>query len=236
VIGVPVPGTELKLVPSHGKLEVRVKGPNVFTGYWKQPELTAKSFDDEGYYLIGDAVEFVDAAHPERGLLYDGRVGEDFKLLTGTWVHVGSVRVAGIDAMSPIAQDIVVTGHDRDEIGFLIFPNLPECRRLCPHLATRRRHHRPAAQSGDPQPRRAGHGGDDQEGRGLLHLSDARHPDGRAALGRGGGDHRQGLHQPARGAHASRRPGRVPLRRRARQDRHHGPSGGVSFHRKGNTQ
>ena len=135
VIGVPVPGTELKLVPSHGKLEVRVKGPNVFSGYWKQPELTAKSFDDEGYYLIGDAVEFVDAAHPERGLLYDGRVGEDFKLLTGTWVHVGSVRVAGIDAMSPIAQDIVVTGHDRDEIGFLIFPNLPECRRLCPHLA-----------------------------------------------------------------------------------------------------
>ena len=135
VIGVPVPGTELKLVPSHGKLEVRVRGPNVFTGYWKQPELTAKSFDDEGYYLIGDAVEFVDAAHPERGLLYDGRVGEDFKLLTGTWVHVGSVRVAGIDAMSPIAQDIVVTGHDRDEIGFLIFPNLPECRRLCPHLA-----------------------------------------------------------------------------------------------------
>ncbi|MBV2264893.1 MAG: feruloyl-CoA synthase [Thauera sp.] len=135
VIGVPVPGTELKLVPSHGKLEVRVKGPNVFTGYWKQPELSAKSFDDEGYYLIGDAVEFVDAAHPERGLLYDGRVGEDFKLLTGTWVHVGSVRVAGIDAMSPIAQDIVVTGHDRDEIGFLIFPNLPECRRLCPHLA-----------------------------------------------------------------------------------------------------
>ena len=119
----------------HGKLEVRVKGPNVFSGYWKQPELTAKSFDDEGYYLIGDAVEFVDAAHPERGLLYDGRVGEDFKLLTGTWVHVGSVRVAGIDAMSPIAQDIVVTGHDRDEIGFLIFPNLPECRRLCPHLA-----------------------------------------------------------------------------------------------------
>jgi feruloyl-CoA synthase len=69
---------------------VRVKGPNVFPGYWKQPELTAKSFDDEGYYLIGDAVEFVDPAHPERGLLYDGRVGEDFKLLTGTWVHVGS--------------------------------------------------------------------------------------------------------------------------------------------------
>lgn len=134
VIGVPIPGTELKLVPSHDKLEVRLKGPNVFPGYWKQPELTAKSFDEEGYYMIGDAVEFVDPAHPERGLLYDGRVGEDFKLLTGTWVHVGSVRVAGIDTMSPIAQDIVVTGHNRDDIGFLIFPNIEECRRICPHL------------------------------------------------------------------------------------------------------
>jgi len=134
VIGVPVPGTELKLVPSAGKLEVRVRGPNVFPGYWKQPELTAKSFDDEGFYLIGDAVEFVDPAHPEQGLLFDGRVGEDFKLLTGTWVHVGSLRVKGIDALKPVAQDIVVTGHDRDDIGFLVFPNIPECRSLCPGL------------------------------------------------------------------------------------------------------
>ncbi|MCK2096842.1 feruloyl-CoA synthase [Thauera aromatica] len=135
VIGVPVPGTTLKLVPSADKLEVRVKGPNVFPGYWKQPEITAKSFDEEGFYMIGDAVEFVDPARPELGLLFDGCIGEDFKLLTGTWVHVGSLRVAGIDAMKPIAQDIVVTGHDRDEIGFLIFPNIPECRRLCPGLA-----------------------------------------------------------------------------------------------------
>lgn len=135
VIGVPIPGTTLKLVPSADKLEVRVKGPNVFPGYWKQAEITAKSFDEEGFYMIGDAVEFVDPARPELGLLFDGRIGEDFKLLTGTWVHVGSLRVAGIDAMKPIAQDIVVTGHDRDEIGFLIFPNIPECRRLCPGLA-----------------------------------------------------------------------------------------------------
>jgi feruloyl-CoA synthase len=134
VIGVPVPGTTLKLVPSADKLEVRVAGPNVFPGYWKQPDLTAAAFDDEGYYLIGDAVEFVDRARPELGLVFDGRVGEDFKLLTGTWVHVGSVRVAGIDAMSPVAQDIVVTGHDRDEIGFLVFPNVPECRLLCPGM------------------------------------------------------------------------------------------------------
>ncbi|AYH44625.1 feruloyl-CoA synthase [Azoarcus sp. DN11] len=134
VIGVPVPGTELKLVPSADKLEVRVRGPNVFPGYWKQPELTAKSFDDEGFYLIGDAVEFVDPARPEQGLLFDGRVGEDFKLLTGTWVHVGALRVKGIDALKPVAQDIVVTGHDRDEIGFLVFPNVSECRSLCPGL------------------------------------------------------------------------------------------------------
>ncbi|NMG17591.1 feruloyl-CoA synthase [Aromatoleum bremense] len=134
VIGVPVPGTELKLVPSADKLEVRVRGPNVFPGYWKQPELTAKSFDDEGFYLIGDAVEFVDPARPEQGLLFDGRVGEDFKLLTGTWVHVGALRVKGIDALKPVAQDIVVTGHDRDDIGFLVFPNIPECRSLCPGL------------------------------------------------------------------------------------------------------
>ena len=130
VIGVPIPGTEIKLVPVADKLEVRVKGPNVFPGYWKQPILTREAFDEDGFYIIGDAVEFVDADKPEQGLLFDGRVAEDFKLLTGTWVHVGSLRVAGLDALSPVAQDIVVTGHDRDEIGFLVFPNLAECRRL----------------------------------------------------------------------------------------------------------
>ena len=130
VIGVPIPGTELKLVPVADKLEVRVKGPNVFPGYWKQPKLTRDAFDEEGFYIIGDAVEFVDANKPEQGLLFDGRVAEDFKLTTGTWVHVGSLRVTGIDALSPVAQDIVVTGHDRDEIGFLVFPNMSECRRL----------------------------------------------------------------------------------------------------------
>jgi feruloyl-CoA synthase len=80
--------------------------------------------------MIGDAVSFVDPARPEQGLLFDGRVAEDFKLLSGTWVHVGSIRVAGISALSPVAQDIVVTGHDRDDIGFLVFPNIAECRRL----------------------------------------------------------------------------------------------------------
>ncbi|MFI0398935.1 MAG: feruloyl-CoA synthase [Thiolinea sp.] len=134
VVGIPVPGTTLKLVPNAGKLEVRVKGPNVFPGYWKNPEATEKAFDADGFYMIGDAMKFVDANRPELGLLFDGRVSEDFKLLTGTWVHVGAIRVAGIDALKPIAQDIVVTGHDRSTVGFLVFPNLPECRRLCPEL------------------------------------------------------------------------------------------------------
>lgn len=130
VIGIPVPGVELKLVPATDKLEVRVRGPNVTPGYWKAPDLTRDAFDEEGFYLIGDAVEFVDPDRPEQGLLFDGRVGEDFKLATGTWVHVGSLRVKALDALAPVAQDIVVTGLDRNEIGFLIFPNLPECRRL----------------------------------------------------------------------------------------------------------
>ncbi len=134
VIGIPIPGTELKLVPSADKLEVRVRGPNVMPGYWKLPELSEAAFDEEGFYKIGDAVEFLDRQHPQKGLLFDGRVGEDFKLVTGTWVHVGSLRMKALDALVPVAQDIVVTGHDRDEIGFLIFPNIPELRKLSSNL------------------------------------------------------------------------------------------------------
>jgi feruloyl-CoA synthase len=127
-IGVPIPGTELKLVPSGDKLEVRVRGPNVTPGYWKAPELTAKAFDVDGFYLIGDAVTFADPAHPERGLFFDGRVAEDFKLNSGTWVSVGTLRVAGIAALAPLAQDIVVTGHGGDHVRFLVFPNIAACR------------------------------------------------------------------------------------------------------------
>ncbi|WFU17364.1 feruloyl-CoA synthase [Bradyrhizobium sp. CB3481] len=127
-IGVPIPGTELKLVPSGDKLEVRVRGPNVSPGYWKAPELTAQAFDAEGFYLIGDAVTFADPERPELGLFFDGRVAEDFKLNSGTWVSVGTLRVAGIAALAPLAQDIVVTGHGGDEVRFLIFPNIAACR------------------------------------------------------------------------------------------------------------
>jgi feruloyl-CoA synthase len=127
-IGVPIPGTELKLVPSGDKLEVRVRGPNVTPGYWKAPELTAQAFDADGFYLIGDAVTFADPDRPELGLFFDGRVAEDFKLNSGTWVSVGTLRVAGITALAPLAQDIVVSGHGGDHVGFLVFPNLSACR------------------------------------------------------------------------------------------------------------
>ncbi|WP_099867452.1 feruloyl-CoA synthase [Pararhizobium haloflavum] len=129
-IGVPAPGTTVKLVPNAGKLEIRVKGANVMPGYWKQPELSAKAFDEEGFLITGDAVRFADKVRPEAGLFFDGRISEDFKLTSGTWVSVGDLRVRGISALDPVAQDIVVTGHDSDEVGFLIFPNLAACRKI----------------------------------------------------------------------------------------------------------
>ena len=121
VIGLPNPGCELKLVPAAGKLEVRVKGPHVTPGYFRRPDLTAEAFDEEGYYRIGDAMRFADPAAPEKGLVFDGRVAEDFKLGTGTWVHVGALRVKLIAAGNPLIQDAVLTGHDRNEVGALLF-------------------------------------------------------------------------------------------------------------------
>jgi feruloyl-CoA synthase len=123
VIGLPNPGCELKLVPSASKLEVRVKGPNVTPGYYRRDDLTKAAFDEEGYYRIGDAMKFADPAAPEKGLVFDGRVAEDFKLTTGTWVHSGAVRLKLIAAGNPLIQDAVITGHDRDEVGALVFLN-----------------------------------------------------------------------------------------------------------------
>jgi feruloyl-CoA synthase len=133
-IGVPVPGTLLKLLPDGEKLEVRVKGPNVTPGYFKRPDLTAQNFDEEGFYRIGDAVRFVDEEHPNRGLLFDGRIAEDFKLDSGTWVNVTALRMKAISALAPVAQDVVVAGHDYPSIGILIFPNVPACAALCDDL------------------------------------------------------------------------------------------------------
>lgn len=130
VVGLPIPGCELKLVPNGLKLEVRVRGPNVTPGYWKRPDLTARLFDQDGFIETGDAMRLVDPDRPELGLLFDGRVAEDFKLTTATWVSVGTLRLAALAALAPVAQDVVVAGHDRDEVGLLIFPNLSACRKL----------------------------------------------------------------------------------------------------------
>lgn len=119
VIGVPVPGVQLKFVPTGGKLELRVKGPNVTPGYINNAEQTQKAFDDEGFYCIGDAAKLADETDPARGVVFDGRIAEDFKLTTGTWVHVGGLRVAALAACSPLLQDAVVTGQDRSFIGLL---------------------------------------------------------------------------------------------------------------------
>jgi feruloyl-CoA synthase len=127
VIGLPLPGTELKFIPvpgdPGGKLEMRVRGVNVFPGYRDAPELTAQAFDAEGYYCIGDAGLLADASRPEQGVVFNGRVAEDFKLTTGTWVSVGTLRVRVVSALAPLAQDVVITGHDRSQVGVLVFPS-----------------------------------------------------------------------------------------------------------------
>ncbi len=126
-IGNPLPGVELKLVPigpgEGAKRELRVRGVSVFPGYRNAPELTAAAFDEEGFYRIGDAGYLADEANPERGVMFDGRVAEDFKLTTGTWVSVGMLRLKLVSVFAPYAQDVVLAGHDRDQIGALIFPS-----------------------------------------------------------------------------------------------------------------
>jgi feruloyl-CoA synthase len=112
----------MKLVPLEGKYEARVKGPHVTPGYWRQPELTRAAFDEEGYYRLGDSFAFDDPERPEKGLVFRGRIAEDFKLATGTWVNVGPLRARFIEHFAPLVRDVVITGHDRDELGALIFP------------------------------------------------------------------------------------------------------------------
>ena len=129
-IGLPVPGVEVKLVPLGDKTEIRFRGPNVMPGYWRAPEQTAEAFDEEGFYRTGDAVSFVDPADPGRGLVFDGRIAEDFKLSSGTFVSVGPLRAKVLALGAPRVQDSVVAGLNRDEIGLLVFPRFDECRKL----------------------------------------------------------------------------------------------------------
>jgi feruloyl-CoA synthase len=130
VIGLPAPGSELKMIPNGSKLEMRVRGPNVTPGYWKADDLTAAAFDEDGFYCIGDAGKLADPDDPAKGVVFDGRTAEDFKLLSGTWVNAGNLRIAVIAACAPAIQDAVVTGHDRDEVGLLIFLNPAGCESL----------------------------------------------------------------------------------------------------------
>ncbi|HEX3131774.1 MAG TPA: feruloyl-CoA synthase [Thermoanaerobaculia bacterium] len=126
-IGVPVPGASLKLVPNGLKLEIRVKGPQLTPGYFKDPQRFQSCLDEEGFYSVGDAVKLADADDPNQGLVFDGRLSEDFKLTSGTWVHVGALRVSLIAALSPLVQDAVIAGHDREAVGVLLFPDAAAC-------------------------------------------------------------------------------------------------------------
>ena len=128
-VGLPCPGVEVKLVPVEDKTEVRFRGPNVMPGYWRAPQQTGEAFDEDGFYRTGDAVRWVDPADPQQGLAFDGRIAEDFKLSSGTFVRVGPLRAAAIAAGDPLVQDVVVAGLDRDDIGLMVLPRLDEARK-----------------------------------------------------------------------------------------------------------
>ncbi|MCY0858504.1 feruloyl-CoA synthase [Cupriavidus sp. D39] len=130
-VGTPAPGCEVKLVPVNGKLEARFRGPHVMKGYWRMAETPAQPvFDEEGFYCSGDALKFVDAEQPELGFMFDGRIAEDFKLSSGTFVSVGPLRARVLAAGAPYVQDVAIAGMDRDDIGLLVFPRMEDCRRL----------------------------------------------------------------------------------------------------------
>jgi feruloyl-CoA synthase len=130
-MGLPIPGTELKMLPNEGKLELRLRGPNITPGYFKQAKLTCEAFDEDGFFKTGDAGKFADPDDPAKGIVFNGRVAEDFKLLTGSWVNTGAVRTAAVSACPEIIQDAIVAGHDRDDIGLLIVPNVTGICELC---------------------------------------------------------------------------------------------------------
>lgn len=129
-IGIPTPGLEIKLLPNGDKTEIRYRGPNVTPGYWRAPEQTKEAFDEEGFFCSGDAVKWLDPDNHDLGFVFDGRVAEDFKLYTGTWVSVGPLRARVAHEGAPYLQDAVITGHNRSEVGMLILPNLEMCRKL----------------------------------------------------------------------------------------------------------
>jgi len=130
LLGVPVAGLEVKLVPTGDKFEARYRAPNVTKGYWRNADATSQAFDEDGFYKTGDAVKFLDENNPDKGLVFDGRIAEDFKLSTGTWVNVGVMKTKIISSGSPIIQDVVIAGLDQDYIGLILFLNLDACQKL----------------------------------------------------------------------------------------------------------
>jgi feruloyl-CoA synthase len=134
-VGLPVSGNEAKLVPNNGKLEIRAKGPNVTPGYWRQPDLTSAAFDEEGFYKFGDALKPADPNDFHAGFDFDGRIAEDFKLASGTWVSVGPLRARFIAACAPLVRDVVIAGINRDEISALVVLDLDGCRLINPRLS-----------------------------------------------------------------------------------------------------
>jgi feruloyl-CoA synthase len=125
VVGVPVPDLSIKLVPTDdGRFDVRAKGATIMTGYFNAPDKTAEAFDEEGYFITGDAMQFVDPDDANKGMRFDGRISEEFKLLTGTWVRAGQLRLDMLAVLTPLATDLVITGADKSEIGLMIFPNM----------------------------------------------------------------------------------------------------------------
>ncbi len=130
LVGLPAPGMDVKLMPVESKMEARVRGPNITPGYWRDEALTAAAFDDEGFYRLGDAMEFADHSDPRQGLVFNGRLAEDFKLSTGTWVSVGPLRAKILAQAAGLALDVVIGGHDREYLTALVFPNLQACREL----------------------------------------------------------------------------------------------------------
>jgi feruloyl-CoA synthase len=129
-VGLPLPGLTAKLAPAGGKTEVRFKGANISPGYYRDAERTAEAFDEEGFYKIGDAVKWADPDAPEKGLMFDGRVAENFKLLTGTWVATGVLRLDVLTYLTPLVSDAAVTGENQEEVGLLAFANIPACQAM----------------------------------------------------------------------------------------------------------
>src|SRR5690606_24618666 len=131
-VGIPAVGVTVKLVPYGDKYEIRLKGPNITPGYWRNPELTAEAFDEEGFYKLGDAVRFAVPGDPAKGFYFAGRTAENFKLQTGTWVAVGQVRAQLVDQFGGLIRDAVITGEDREELGALVVPFFPTLRAVIP--------------------------------------------------------------------------------------------------------